>query len=108
MTKSFHLNAALFLCLSAGLVSPAMGQMSGTRLTIGVQVVEPCTISIDRGGPASFGHRSTIACARDQAASFRTIHGATPEASVMSASARSENNSGSLADPHYDVTEIAF
>lgn len=108
MAKLSRLGVVLFFCVSGGLVSPAMGKMSGTRLTIGVQVVEPCTISTGHGGPASVGGRSTVACARDRVASLRTIHGAAPAASMTNVSTRSENNPTSLADPYYEIAEIAF
>jgi hypothetical protein len=108
MAKRFHFSTALLVGLSAGLVSPAAGKMSDARLTIGVQVVEPCTISLDRDDLASIHDRSTVACARHRAASMRTIPDAGSGANMASLSARSETGSGPNMSSRYTVTEVAF
>jgi hypothetical protein len=108
MAKRFHFSTAFFFGLSASLVSPAASKMSDTRLTIGVQVVEPCTISLEPGAHASTYDRSAVVCARDRAASLRTIRDAGAGTDVASVSTRSETDTGPSKLLRYDVTEVAF
>jgi hypothetical protein len=108
MAKRFHFSAAFFFGLSAGLVSPAASKMSDTRFAIGVQVVEPCTISLERGAHSPAYDHSAVVCARDRAASLRTIRDASVGSDVASVSTRSETAAGRNKMPHYDVTEVSF
>jgi hypothetical protein len=108
VAKAFYSGAACVFFLSVGFTSPAMGKMSDTRLTIGVQVVEPCTISVGRGSPTSAEDRSSIACASDRMANFTTVHGFGSEPGLATISARSETNPKSPVDSRYDIAQIDF